>query len=245
MRLLILGGGYGTRLFGRYNLSNYVPKGLVSIAGRPSIEHSLSAFSDSLLEEIIISTNREGTPFYSGWARKSRFGHRIEIFTEKFSKPEACLGVLQSLEIVNEYYEFNEPILILAPDNVFNGNLDAFIQDYKDGVSMVTYRLKEIREARKYGVVTLKNKNMVACHEKPARPTSNHIRTSCEIWSPEAFAHLKRWNKEFEPDKVGDFINYLIEKGIMVYAFPFKGIWMDIGTQQDLAEARKVFGEQI
>ncbi len=242
MDILILGGGYGTRLFGKYNKDTYFPKGLVKINGKPCIEYALETFSDNLIGNIILETNKEGKLFYEEWLNKSNFKEKIEIYTEEISTPENCLGVLETINLVFNKYRFIKPVLIISPDNIFTMKQDELITNYTSGVKIATYYLKLLEDGKKYGVLELKSNNVISCIEKPSSPKSKIIRTSCEIWGPEAFSLLSTWNKTNNSDKVGDFINFLVKKEISVESHKTKGLWIDIGNKFDLEIAKVTLG---
>jgi len=45
-----------------------------------------------------------------------------------------------------------------------------------------------------------------------------------------------------DPDKVGDFINFLINQNIRIESFIIKGEWIDMGSVEDLNKVRVMFG---
>lgn len=238
MDILILGGGYGTRLFGEYNRATYIPKGLVNVEEKPCIEHALETFSDNLVNRIILETNREGKHFYEDWVRKSRFRKKTEIYVEEISTPKNCLGVLETIGIVLSNYRFSKPILILSPDNIFTRKQNGLITGYTSGVRIATYGLNSLSDAQKYGVLELNSGKITECIEKPSNPHSKTIRTSCEIWGSEVFSQLSEWNELYDSDKVGDFINFLIKRGIYVESYKTNGSWIDIGNKEDFKKAK-------
>ena len=130
MDILVLGGGYGTRLFGEHTPENYLPKGLVKIGNKTAIDYALSAFSRDLIGKIIVETNMEGEEHYRHWMRSKDNDLNIEIYVEKQSTPKKCLGILKTLEIVARDILFKEPTLLVAPDNIFTLNQDSLIRNY-------------------------------------------------------------------------------------------------------------------
>jgi glucose-1-phosphate thymidylyltransferase len=235
---LILGGGYGTRLFGKSS-KRYIPKGLVKIGDFSGIDRILTSFSKELIGKVIIETNKEGLKHYSLWAKKNK-QYKTEILVEPFSSPENCLGILKTLEFVFSNLKFKKPILVVAPDNVFFERQDQLIFDErKADAKILTYDIGGLQEAKKYGVVNLNGERIVSCIEKPKKPSSKIIRTSCEIWTPKMFSFLYEWNKKGDSDKVGDYINFLIKKKLYILSIPTKGYWVDMGTKKDLKNIRK------
>jgi len=242
MDLLILGGGYGKRLFGEYNPKMYIPKGLIKIKCKHCIDYTLETFSNCLIDKIILETNNEGEKFYRGWSNESRFKENIEIFIDKLSTPNNVLGVLSTINLVNNYYNFKEPILIVAPDNIFTRNQDELITGFIKGARMAAYETDSLMNAKKYGVLELSSNKIISCCEKPTNPKSKIIRTSCEIWDQEVFLMISKWIDKNDPDKVGDFINFLINQNIRIESFIIKGEWIDMGSVEDLNKVRVMFG---
>jgi len=238
MDILILGGGYGTRLFGNYVSKTYYPKGLVEVGHKPCIEHALGAFSDGLISKIFLETNNEGKIFYEHWLETSKYKDKTELLVEPISTPQNCLKILETIDYISDNVRFEKPILVLSPDNFFTKNQDDMIKGYDGGVRIATYTVPTLNDARKYGVATINSGKITSCVEKPTQPQSQTIRTSCEIWDSVVFALLHKWNTKHDANKVGNFINYLITEKVDVRSYPVKGFWIDIGDPKSLEEAR-------
>ena len=116
------------------------------------------------------------------------------------------------------------------------------VTGYTEGARIAIYKLEYLEDAKKYGVVEVELDKIISCIEKPLRPQSRIIRTSCEIWDESVFHLLSRWNSSFNSDKVGDFINYLITNEINVESYETSGLWIDIGNEQDLEKAKMMVG---
>jgi len=86
------------------------------------------------------------------YCNESRFKENIEIFIDKLSTPNNVLGVLSTINLVNNYYNFKEPILIVAPDNIFTRNQDELITGFIKGARMAAYETDSLMNAKKYGV---------------------------------------------------------------------------------------------
>jgi glucose-1-phosphate thymidylyltransferase len=241
--ILVLGGGYGTRLFGEPSLGVYVPKGLISIGGQPAIERCLGSFKDERIDRVIIETNNEGKIPYEEWLKTSGGEENMELFVESISTRDNCLGVLETINLTNKQYGFNKPVLLLAPDNLFTSpQTQIFDYGSSTNATILTYEVESIDQAKKYGVINLDGKTIVGCTEKPENPYSKNIRTACEIWTPKLFDKLEQWLTKGNSDRTGDFIGNLIKQGIQITSCPVNGKWIDIGSEEDLAEAQKIWG---
>ena len=150
--------------------------------------------------------------------KNSKYKDKTELFVEPVSKHDNCLGILETIKIVADNYKFKEPVLVLAPDNVFTENQDSLIHNFNGNTRIGTCFVSTLDDAKKFGVVSLNSGKIISCVEKPLNPESKTVRTSCEIWIPEVFGLLSEWNENFDSNKVGDFINHLIKKGITYHA---------------------------
>ncbi len=242
MDMMVLGGGYGTRLFGKYNREKYIPKGLLKIGNSPIIDITLSCFSHSLIDRIILETNKEGEEFYINWMNNREDRSKISIYLDKNSSPNNPHGVLGTIEsTIKDCSLDKSPLLIIAPDNFFTENLDNMINYYSNEDAFIaTYELEDFSDAKKYGVVKVVKDEIVNCKEKPDSPDSKLIRTSCEIWGERAFSYLEKWNKIYKADRVGDFINYLIDENCNVRSYKLNSFWIDIGSKEDLEKLRRL-----
>lgn len=239
--VLVLGGGYGTRLFSELKTKTYLPKGLIKINNFTCLDLVLKSFSKKFLGKIIIETNNEGFPSYYEWAKKNK-EYKTKIIVEPISSPNNCLGVLKTLEYIYFKLKFKREVLLIAPDNIFFENQDRLILDKTPAdAKILIYSLKNKGDVKKYGMIELdKSGHVISCKEKPEKPSSRIIRTSCEVWSPRMFKLLREWNKTRNSDKVGDYINFLVKRGYKIKAIPTEGEWIDIGTKKDLLRARRM-----
>ena len=236
--VLVLGGGYGKRLFAELDLPKYTPKGLIPIEGTTGLDMGLRTFSKSLIGKIIIETNREGALAYSDWIDRHK-EYDSQLFIEPRSSPTSCLGVLETLEYFYQELKPEKPILLMAPDNIFFQNQDHLILNSEIAdVKVLTYNLSKLSEVSKYGALVTEGNKIVECEEKPAEPKSRLIKTAYEIWKPSIFEGLNEWNKEGDSDKVGEYLNHMIQKKFKIISIPTKGEWIDIGAKKDFIKAK-------
>ena len=68
MKVMILAGGYGTRL---YPLIKDTPKALLDICGKTLIDHTIEKFFDVRgIEEVVVVTNAKFYETLLAWAQK-------------------------------------------------------------------------------------------------------------------------------------------------------------------------------
>jgi mannose-1-phosphate guanylyltransferase len=222
---LLLAGGYGTRL---RPLTDTIPKCLVSIAGKPLLEHWLDNLFGAGIERVRINTHYLA-PLVQDFCESSPYKMGIELVHE----PE-LLGTAGTLKANHDLIEQNT-LLLAHADNLTAFNVDHFIQAHRNRAptckaTMMTFNTDSpstcgIVEIDAAGVLT-------GFHEKVANPPGNRanaalflLEKSCLNWfakKPDAF----------------DFCRDIIPLGIKEFQTFHNEIYhRDIGTIESLNQA--------
>jgi len=239
MKCLILCAGYATRL---YPLTLDIPKPLLSIAGKPLVEHILTKIEElEDIDEIFIVTNNKFFNNFRNWKRNYSSTKPIKIINDKTTSDEDRLGAIGDIDFVVKQEKIDGDLLIIAGDNLFKFTLvklsDFFKEKNASVVALYDIKDKNIA-AGKYGVVEIdQNKRIIDLEEKPSEPKTTLVSTACYILSKEDIHELEKCIKEHKKlDNLGDFIKCL-SKRKYVYGFVFNERWVDIGSHEQLKEA--------
>ncbi|MGA2491244.1 MAG: sugar phosphate nucleotidyltransferase, partial [Anaerolineales bacterium] len=129
-----------------------------------------------------------------------------------------------------------ELILILSADHIYTMDYDRMIQYHlanQAELTMATIRVP-IEEASRFGVLKVdKEYHVKAFVEKPKKPISDLINMGVYLFN---FNLLDRtlWEDHQRADSSHDFgkdiLPRLIKSETRIFAFPFTGYWMDVGT---------------
>ncbi|MCW1291950.1 MAG: nucleotidyltransferase family protein [Candidatus Rehaiarchaeum fermentans] len=237
MDAIILAGGYGTRLL---PLSEFIPKVLLPVDGKPLLFYILESLNDLSysypINNVIISTNQK---FFKniehylellGWRYKNL---NIELLDEPSRKEEEKLGSVKGLEFVINRKNLEEA-LVIAGDNYFDFKLNRLLEKYfaLNHSILGIYDVKDLKEATRFGVVQLDSNNkIIKFEEKPSSPQSTLVSIGIYVFNKEAIGELSTYIiNTGKKDRLGDFIDWLIQKK-PVYGVIFeRGIWEDIGS---------------
>jgi len=235
MKALILAGGFARRLA---PITDFIAKPLLPVGDRLIIDWIVDNIKNAGIDEIIVSTNSYYEKQFRYWI-KCR-GENISLLIEPTLKEEEKFGAIKGMKYAMDKYGEDE-YLIVAGDNYFDFSLSQFLGFYKEKNSPVVavYDVEDREKARRYGVISVDaSGKIIKFAEKPQNPESTLIATACYAFPEEIYGLLDEYleNKN-NPDSPGYFISWLISK-VPVYAFPFKGIWLDIGN---LDEYRRAF----
>lgn len=136
--------------------------------------------------------------------------------------------------------------MVVGGDNLFSGSIREFISaalKNKPNMTIAAYRLKDKKDANKYGVLKVGRGNRVIdFQEKPANPKTNLV-AMCLYYIPKeqlSLISLYLKPKKSKADATGKYIDWL-RKRVDIYCHLFKGIWYDIGDYKYLNKAEKSF----
>ena len=243
MKVLILAGGYGTRL---KEIAQNRPKPLLPINDQPLLNYVLECLKDlDGLSEVLVVTNAKFYDQFSEWAGGLNFAHPVKVINDGTTCPDDRLGSIGDIEFVIDNENISEDLLVVGGDNLFDFNLKeyiAFAQATPESVSIGAYDIEDIGQASKFGVLSLGKDGLIeSFEEKPENPRSSLV-AMCFYYLPKqtlelVSVYLKETNKA---DRAGDYIQWLCEKG-QVFGFKFTGKWYDIGSVEAYHEAQQNF----
>jgi len=242
MKCIITCAGYATRLM---PLTAENPKSLLPVKGKPILEHILDKIKD--IEEIdeifIVSNNKFYTKFAWWLATFSKtYNKKISIVDSGSVTVEDQKGWLHDSLLAIEQNNINEDLLLIAGDNYLTVDLSEFISFFrkKNAPCLITYVLKNKEDGKKFGIVeTNDNFKILDIEEKPEEPKTNLAVVASYCVRKEDISKMKEFlNRLDKENKLNPGIGLThffkeIYKEEDVFAFPFQGEWVDIGTKED------------
>jgi len=244
MKALILAAGYGTRL---YPLTKNTAKPLLTFNGKAMVNWLLEKIQDFTdLNEVMVVTNDKFFPHFQAWAKENKnFSAPISIINDGTKSNEDRLGSIGDIDFVLKQKKINEDLLVLGGDNLFDYDLTdyiSFAQKKSPKVSIGLYDIRNIEEAKIFGVVQIdKDKKIVSFEEKPQKPKSSLI-AMCLYYFPKAsFKFINAYiHQSKKADAAGGYIGWLSEQET-VFGYDFQGKWYDIGSLEAYEAAQKNF----
>lgn len=138
---MIFAAGFGTRL---RPITNSIPKALVTVLGKPLIEHVIERLKLAGFDEIIINIHHFGQQIIDFVASKSNFGIRIEFSDER----EKLLDTGGAIKKAGWFIKEDESILIHNVDILSNIDLEDLCKQHIKNNSMATLVVSERETAR-------------------------------------------------------------------------------------------------
>ena len=250
MKAIILAAGYGTRL---KQITRHTPKPFTLVARKSIVQHIIEKIVKiPHLDEIIIVTNNFFNQFVLNWvtdftALEPKIKIPIKVLNDGTNTNEERLGAVGDIHFTVMSENIDDDIFVIGGDNLFEFNILDFYKFFiKKGSSVVAlHRFEEkSKVAGKFGIALIDNNSkIIEFEEKPENPKSLLASTACYFFTKADVKELEQCIAEKrKPDNLGDFIKWLSEKGD-VYGFVFSEKWIDIGSPEQLNEARDKWGE--
>jgi len=244
MKALILAAGYATRL---YPLTKEYPKPLLEIKGRPIINYIVDKLDAVAgIDEIYVVTNSKFIRFFRGWAKTVKSSKKISLVDDLTKNNQDRLGAIGDINFAISRKKIQNDLLVIGGDNLFNGPLSGFLSSTKKNppaVNIGLYRLKQKKDASRYGVVKLdSHKRVISFEEKPRHPQSSLV-AMCLYFIPKSCLGLIKeyiQSGKKKTDATGGYIAWLKDRE-PVYGYVFNGFWFDIGDHKYLNAAKEKF----
>ncbi|AHF81395.1 sugar phosphate nucleotidyltransferase [Thermococcus paralvinellae] len=230
MKVLIMAGGYATRL---WPITKDNPKALLPVGDKVILDYIIEKTKELDLN-VYVSTNRFFAKYFEEWGKNKD----IELLIEDTLHEEEKLGTIGALNEALEKLGLDD-YLVIAGDNLFSFSLRDFLDRYDGKTLIAVYDIGDFELAKRYGVVLLEGNKVIDFEEKPARPKSTWISTGVYVFPKEVMEMVPQYLEEGNRDSPGYFIQWLLKKGIEIHAYKFDDYWYDIGSADSYLEALK------
>jgi glucose-1-phosphate adenylyltransferase len=243
-RAVILAGGEGSRLG---ILTAKRTKPAVPFAGKYRIiDFTLSnCINSGIFDVMILAQYRphsliEHIGAGGPWDLNRDFTGGVRIYSP-YKARGASDWYLGTADAVQQNFRFikqtnPDMVLILSGDHIYEMNYDAMItfhRDHEADLTMATFRIP-IEEASRFGIVDMDEDYRVRSFiEKPANPPSNLVNMGVYLFEADIL-NRALWEDHQRTESSHDFgkdiLPYLVKQGARVYAYPYSGYWVDVGT---------------
>jgi glucose-1-phosphate adenylyltransferase len=252
-RVAILAGGEGSRLG---VLTAKRAKPAVPFAGKYRIiDFALSNCVNSGLSDIMLMTQyrphslNEHIAAGRPWDLDRGFTGGIQIYQPYKGRADTD-WYAGTADAVQQNFTFlkrgNPPpdnVLLLSGDHIYQMNYDALVTfhlDHQADLTIATIRVT-LDEARRMGILaTDENYRVREFVEKPKNPPGTLASMGVYVFNLGVLDKLlledaKRRDSGHDFGK--DIIPHMLQKGMRVFAFPFNGYWVDVGTTDSYWQA--------
>jgi glucose-1-phosphate thymidylyltransferase len=227
---VVLAGGSGSRLFPLTLVTN---KHLLPVYDRPMIFYPLQTLAEMGCREVLVVVGGRSV------------GDILELLHDgsdlglslTYRYQRGALGIAHAIGLAREFAG-DDPIAIVLGDNILNGTLRQFADEFAAGEAEAGAVLTEVADPRRFGVAEFDAAGrVVGFEEKPEHPKSNLIPIGVYLFRPSVFDVIGTLRPsargEFE---ITDLLNHYLHGGRLVHTV-FAGEWHDAGTIDSLRDS--------
>lgn len=251
-RVVILAGGEGSRLG---TLTAKRTKPAVPFAGKYRIiDFTLSnCVNSDLYDVMLVAQYRphsliEHIGAGGPWDLNRDFSGGVRIYTPykgRGGKSAWFAGTADALQQNHSFIMHNQPdlILILSGDHIYAMDYEPLITfhlDHRADLTMATIRVPQ-EEASRFGIVQVEdNYRITGFVEKPKQPPSTLANMGVYLFNARVLDKIL-WQDHEDSTSSHDFGKDIMPKMIAehynVFAYPYSGYWVDVGTTQSYWQA--------
>lgn len=239
MKVVILAGGYGTRISEESHLR---PKPMIEIGGNPILWHIMKTYSHYGFNEFIICCG------YRGYMIKEYFAdyylHRSDItfdFAEdnritihsNVAEPWKVTLVDTGIDTMTggrlkrvQKYIGNETFMLTYGDGVSDVNINKLVEFHKKNNRTAT--LTAIQPGGRFGVLDLETNNEINSFYEKSKEDGGWINGGYMVLEPEIFSYIDDDKVTLEREPLE-----LLAKEGNLDAYKHEGFWQCMDTQRD------------
>ena len=239
MKVVILAGGYGTRI---YEESELMPKPMIEIGGMPIIWHIMKEYSYYGFNDFIICAGykqhmiKEWFADYFLSTSDVTFDFTREnsiIYHDKRTEPWKVTIVDTGLETMTggrikriQKYIGNEPFMMTYGDGVSDINLAELMAFHQRHKKMAT--LTTVFQEQQKGVLDIDEANSVRSFREKASDDSIPINAGYMVLEPDIFDYIEGDSTVFEKEP----LQKIAEEGELK-SYPHHGFWQCMDTLRE------------
>ena len=216
MKVVILAGGYGTRISEESHLK---PKPMIEIGGKPILWHIMKISSIHNINEFVICCGYKGDIIKEYFSRSDFAPWNIELI-------DTGLDTMTGGRLKRIQNHLDGTFCLTYGDGVSDVNIDNLISFHRREKSLAT--LTAVHPPERFGVLELSGANVTEFHEKH-RGEHSWINGGFFVFEPEIFDYLLDGDSTILERKPLE----TLAKEQKLTAFKHNGFWHPMDTLRD------------
>lgn len=227
-RAVILAGGKGSRL---YPYTTVFPKPLMPLAEKPILEIVLNQLKEAGCEHVTLAVGHLAELIQAYFGKGEKLGLTID-----YSREDKPLGTAGPLKLIQN---LEDDFLVMNGDVLCDLSYLDMYQFHRSHGGLATVGTYNKKVFIDLGVLEVNAENQIQDYIE--KPTLNYqVSMGIYFFKPEVLSLIPE-HRAFD---LPDLMLKLIKRQTPPYAYVFDGLWLDIGREQDYAEAQNLFYEK-
>lgn len=231
---LIAAGGNGTRLRPLTRVTN---KHLLPVYNQPMIYYPLQTLVNAGVTDILLVSGREHAGHFLNLLGSGKeFGARLS-----YEVQDEAGGIAQVVGLAEDFVG-EDCVMVILGDNIFEDRevIKKAAQEFEKPEKGAKIFLKEVADAKRFGVAEIKGDQIVGIEEKPTKPKSHWAVTGLYLYDNQVFQIVRTLKPSGRGElEITDLNNAYIKDGSMSYQ-KLEGEWTDAGNFESLLRANNL-----
>jgi glucose-1-phosphate thymidylyltransferase len=225
---VVLAGGLGTRLGPMTQVAN---KHVLDLYDEPMIHFPVRTLARAGVTELVVVVGRYGDQVQAVLGDGSGLGVSIE-----YAHQEGEAGIADALARARPHIGGDRIVAILG-DNLYQDDLRPYVEAFRVQPAGARILLKQVEDARRFGVATVEGDRITSIEEKPAAPRSDLAVTGCYMYDARVFEIVDGLEPSARGElEITDVNNDYVARGEMAFDV-LPGWWTDAGTHASKLKA--------
>jgi len=225
---VVLAGGLGTRLGPMTQVAN---KHVLDLYDEPMIHFPVRTLARAGVTELVVVVGRYGDQVQTVLGDGSGLGVSID-----YAHQEGESGIADALAKARPHVGDDRIVAILG-DNLYQDDLRPYVEAFRAQEQGARILLKQVEDARRFGVATIDGDRIAEIEEKPAAPKSDLAVTGCYMYDARVFDIVDGLEPSARGElEITDVNNDYVARGQMAFDV-LPGWWTDAGTHASKLKA--------
>lgn len=247
MKVVILAGGYGTRISEESYLK---PKPMIEIGGKPILWHIMKEYSYYGFNEFVICCGYKQHMIKEWFA--DYYLHNSDVtfdFTREnkmtvhnnVSEPWKVTLIDTGLNTMTggrikriEQYVGNEPFMLTYGDGVCDININELLNFHKSHGKIAT--ITAVKISQRFGVLDIMNDGRINDFREKSDSDGSRVNAGYMVMNPEIFNYIKDDSTVFEKEP----LETVASMGELM-AYCYNGFWQCMDTKRELDKLEKMW----
>ncbi len=236
MKGVVLAGGTGSRLFPITRVTN---KHLLPVYDKPMVYYPIQTLVNAGIREILLVTGGKNA---GDFLRLLGNGKDFGLKHLNYTYQEGEGGIAEALGLAEDFAD-GHPICVILGDNIIENNIRNAIETFKKQKHGAKILLKEVPDAKRFGVAEIRGEHVIGIEEKPRIPKSNFAVIGIYLYDPTVFEKIHRLKPSGRGElEITDVNNFYVQEGTLTHE-RISGWWTDAGTFESLLRANNLVAE--
>jgi glucose-1-phosphate thymidylyltransferase len=217
---VVLAGGYGTRLA---PMTRVVNKHLLDVFDQPMVYYPIQSLARAGITDVVLVTGDEIEQFETLLGDGSELGVSLT-----FVRQDGAGGIAAALGLVAPHAD--GPVVAMLGDNLYQDDLTPYVDAFRAQGGGARILLKQVEDARRFGVARVDGERIVEIVEKPEQPASDLAVTGCYMYDQRVFEIVAGLEPSDRGElEITDVNNAYMQRGELHFDV-LPGWWTDAGT---------------